>query len=72
MASQPKTPLKVVESGSNFHRKPNLYQGTKLHWSGPLESCIRNFISGVWGWSGPPLMGVMSSISQCGHSEALN
>ena len=28
------TPLKVVESGSNFHRKPNLYQGTKLHWSG--------------------------------------
>ena len=30
MASQPKTPLKVVGSGSNFHRKLNLYQGIEL------------------------------------------
>ena len=41
MASQPKTPLKVVGSGSNFHRKLNLYQGIKLHWSGPLEGHIK-------------------------------
>ena len=62
MAIQPKTPFKVV-SGSNFHRKVSLYQRVKLHWSEPLESHIRNFSSGVWGWSTPPHMGVMSSIS---------
>ena len=54
MANEPKTPLKVVESGSNFHRKLSLYQRMKLHWSEPLNSHIRNFSSGVWGWSAPP------------------
>ena len=54
MAIQPKTPFKVVVSGSNFHRKLSLYQRVKLHWSEPLESHIRNFSSGVWGWSTPP------------------
>ena len=63
MAIQPKTPFKVVVSGSNFHRKLSLYQRVKLHWSEPLESHIRNFSSGVWGCSTPPHMGVMSSIS---------
>ena len=63
MAIQPKTPFKVVVSGSNFHGKVSLYQRVKLHWSEPLESHIRNFSSGVWGWSTPPHMGVMSSIS---------
>ena len=62
MAIQPKTPFKVVVSGSNFHGKLSLYQRVKLHWSEPLESHISNFSSGVWGWSAPP-MGVMSSIS---------
>ena len=52
MANQPKTPLKVVVSGSNFHtKKLSLYQRMKLHWSEPLKSHIRNFSSGVWGWS---------------------
>ena len=54
MAIQPKTPLKAVISGSNFHRKFSLYQRIKLYWSEPLESHIRNFSSGVWGWSAPP------------------
>ena len=54
MAIQPKTPLKAVISGSNFHRKFSLYQKIKLYWSEPLESHIRNFSSGVWGWSAPP------------------
>ena len=53
MAIQPKTPFKVVVSGSNFHRKLSLYQRVKLHWSEPLESHIRNFSSGVWGWTAP-------------------
>ena len=43
MAIQPKTPLKAVISGSNFHRKFSLYQRIKLYWSEPLESHIRNF-----------------------------
>ena len=57
MANQIKTPLKVVVSGSNFHRKLSLYQRMKLHWSEPLKSHIRNFSSGVWGWSDNPPMG---------------
>ena len=43
MANQFKPPLKVVVSGSNFHRKLSLYQRIKLHWSEPLKSHIRNF-----------------------------
>ena len=54
MAIQPKTPFKVVVSGSNVHGKLSLYQRVKLHWSEPLESHIRNFSSGVCGWSAPP------------------
>ena len=72
MASQPKTPLKVVGSGSNFHRKLNLYQGIKLHWSGPLEGHIKKCHFRGVGLVWAPLMGVMSNISQCGQSGALN
>ena len=43
MANQPKPPLKVVVSVSNFHRKLSLYQRIKLHWSEPLKSHIREF-----------------------------
>ena len=43
MANQFKPRLKVVVSGSNFHRKLSLYQRIKLHWSEPLKSHIRNF-----------------------------
>ena len=57
MGIQPKTPFKVVVSGSNFHRKVSLYQRVKLYWSEPLESHIRNFSSEVWGWSTPPTWG---------------
>ena len=71
MASQPKTPLKVVGSGSNFHRKLNLYQGIELHWYGPLESHIRNFISGVWGWPGPPSWGLCQIYHNVANLEPL-
>ena len=54
MANQSKPPLKLVVSGSNFHKELSLHQRIKLHWSEPLESHIRNFSSGVWGWSAPP------------------
>ena len=57
MASQPKTPLKVVGSGSNFHRKLNLYQGIKLHWSGPLEGHIKKCHFRGVGLVWAPLMG---------------
>ena len=54
MANQFKPPLKVVVSGSNFHRKLSLYQRIKLHWSEPLKSHIRNFSFLGVGWSKPP------------------
>ena len=46
MANQSKPPLKLVVSGSNFHKELSLHQRIKLHWSEPLESHIRNFSSG--------------------------
>ena len=58
MAIQLKTPLKVVESGSNFHRIFSFYHRIKLHWSGPLEGYIRNFSFGVWTWSTTPPWGL--------------
>ena len=72
MANQFKPPLKVVVSGSNFHRKLSLYQRIKLHWSEPLKSHIRNFSSGVWGWSPHQPMEVVSSLSKYIKSEAKN
>ena len=57
MANQPKPPLKVVVSVSNFHRKLSLYQRIKLHWSEPLKSHIRNFSFRGVGLVWPPLMG---------------
>ena len=58
MPDQPKPPLKVDQSGCNFHRKLSLYQRMNLYWSCQLEGHIRNFSSGVWGAPVLPLMGV--------------
>ena len=43
MPDQPKTPLKVGQSGCNFHRKLSLYQRMIMHRAGPLEGYFRNF-----------------------------
>ena len=43
MPDQPKTPLKVGQSGCNFHRKLSLYQRMILYRAGPLEGYFRNF-----------------------------
>ena len=43
MPDQPKTPLKVGQSGCNFHRKLNLYQRMILYRAGLLEGNFRNF-----------------------------
>ena len=50
MPDQPKPPLKVDQSGCNFHRKLSLYQRMNLYWSCQLEGHIRNFSSGMWGY----------------------
>ena len=47
MPDQPKTPLKVGQSGYNFHRKVSLYQRMILYRAGPLEGYFRNFNVGV-------------------------
>ena len=62
MPYQPKTPLKVGQSGCNFHRKLNLYQRMILYRAGPLEGNFRNF--NFRGVGGPmsPLRRKMSSI----------
>ena len=43
MPDQHKTPLKVGQSGCNFHRKLSLYQRMILYRAGPLEGYFRNF-----------------------------
>ena len=43
MPDQPKTPLKVGQSGCNFHRKLSLYQRMILYRAGPLEGYFSNF-----------------------------
>ena len=43
MPDQPKTPLKVGQSGCNFHRKLSLYQRMILYRADPLEGYFRNF-----------------------------
>ena len=43
MPDQPKTPLKVGQSGWNFHRKLSLYQRMNFYWAGPLEGHFKNF-----------------------------
>ena len=62
MPDQPKTPLKVGQSGCNFHRKLNLYQRMILYRAGLLEGNFRNF--NFRGVGGPmsPLRWKMSSI----------
>ena len=46
MADQAKTPLKIVQSCSNFHRILNLQQWMKLHWSQDLKGDIKDFSFG--------------------------
>ena len=54
MPDQPKTPLKVGQSGCNFHRKLNLYQRMILYRAGLLEGNFRNFnFRGVGGPMSP-------------------
>ena len=43
MPDQLKTPLKVGQSGCNFHRKFSLYQRMNLYRAGPLEGNFKNF-----------------------------
>ena len=43
MPDQPKTPLKVGQSGCTFHRKLSLYQRMILYRAGPLKGYFRNF-----------------------------
>ena len=57
MADQPKTPLKVDQSCSNFHRILSFHHRMKLHWSEDLKGDIKNVSFGVWGWSAPPQRG---------------
>ena len=46
LLNQLKTPLNVVEPGSNF---PRLHQRIKLCWPGLFNGNIMNFSFGVWG-----------------------
>ena len=57
MADQAKTPLKIVQSCSNFHRILNLQQWIKLHWSQDLKGDIKDFSFRGWGWPAPPTEG---------------
>ena len=43
MAHQSKTPLKLHQSGSDFHRKLNSYQTLILYWLDLLRKPIKNF-----------------------------
>ena len=54
MADQAKTPLKIVQFCSNFHRILNLQQGMKLHWSQDLKGDIKDFGFGGEGLACPP------------------
>ena len=58
MVDQAKTPLKIVQSWSNFHRILNLQPWMKLHWSQDLKGDIKDFSFGGWGWPAPPQRGV--------------
>ena len=43
MAHQSKTPLKLHQSGSDFHRKLSSYQTLILYWLDLLRKPIKNF-----------------------------
>ena len=56
MAHQSKTPLKLHQSGSDFHRKLSSYQTLILYWLDVLRKPIKNFnFSGVLGPDSGPL-----------------
>ena len=54
MAHQSKTPLKLHQSGSDFHRKLSSYQTLILYWLDLLRKPIKISIFGVWGQLSPP------------------
>ena len=62
MADQPKTPLKVDQSCSNFHRILSFHHRMKLHWSEDLKGDIKNVSFGC-GAGLLPLKGGMSNMS---------
>ena len=56
MAHQSKTPLKLHQFGSDFHRKLSSYQTLILYCLDLLRKPIKNFnFSGVWGPGSAPL-----------------
>ena len=55
MPDQPKTPLKVDQSGWNIYRKLSLYQRMNLYWAGLLKDHFKNLnFSGAGGPRSPP------------------
>ena len=54
MTHQSKTPLKLHQSGSDFHRKLSSYQTLILYWLDLLRKPLKISISGVWGQAQPP------------------
>ena len=72
MAHQSKTPLKLHQSGSDFHRKLNSYQTLILYWLDLLRKPIKNFnFPGFGGQAQPPSNSEISGISLYNQSEAL-
>ena len=72
MAHQSKTPLKLHQSGSDFHRKLSSYQTLILYWLDLLRKPIKNFnFRGIWGQAQPPSNSEISDISLYNQSEAL-
>ena len=56
MAHQSKTPLKLHQSGSDFHRKLSSYQTLILYWLDLLRKPIKNFnFPGFGARAQPPL-----------------
>ena len=63
MPDQPKTPLKVGQSGCNFHRKLSLYQRMILYRADHSRATLGISISGVGEPPIPPLSWKMSGMS---------
>ena len=72
MAHQSKTPLKLHQSGSDFHRKLSSYQTLILYWLDLLRKPIKNFnFPGFGARLSPPSNEEISGISLYNQSEAL-
>ena len=58
MGNQSKTPLKLHQSGSDFHRKLSLYQTFIMYWPDLLRKPIKNFnFPGFGARLSPPQIG---------------